>query len=203
MRTTPIVALIIAAALAPVAIAQDKKNMDVSGAVATAPGQAKAVALVTANGTIDSIDAATRTIKIKLPSGALREVEVGQEVRNFDQLKVGDKVKAKYVESLTIELKKDGKQVVGRTESTSLDRAQPGAKPGGVAKHEVTVVADVVNVDAKKHLVQVKNEHGETVDLNVKDPEQLKLVKKGDQVQATYTVALAVAVEPAGAPAKK
>jgi|SRR6185369_832732 hypothetical protein len=203
MRTTPIVAIIVAAALAPVAIAQDKKNMDVSGAVATAPGQAKAVALVTANGTIDSIDAATRTIKIKLPSGALREVEVGQEVRNFDQLKVGDKVKAKYVESLTIELKKDGKQVVGRTESTSLDRAQPGAKPGGVAKHEVTVVADVVNVDAKKHLVQVKNEHGETVDLNVKDPEQLKLVKKGDQVQATYTVALAVAVEPAGAPAKK
>jgi len=203
MRTTPIVALIVAAALAPVAIAQDMKNMDVSGAFATAPGQAKAVALVTATGTIDSIDAATRTIKIKLPSGALREVEVGNEVRNFDQLKVGDNVKAKYVESLTIELKKDGKQVVGRTESTSLDRAQPGAKPGGVAKHEVTVVADVVNVDAKKHLVQVKNEHGETVDLNVKDPEQLKLVKKGDQVQATYTVALAVAVEPAGAPAKK
>ena len=202
MRTTPIVAIIVAAALAPVAIAQDKKNMDVSGAVATAPGQAKAVALVTANGTIDSIDAATRTIKIKLPSGALREVEVGQEVRNFDQLKVGDKVKAKYVESLTIELKKDGKQVVGRTESTSLDRAQPGAKPGGVAKHEVTVVADVVNVDAKKHLVQVKNEHGETVDLNVKDPEQLKLVKKGDQVQATYTEAIAVSLEPA-APAKK
>jgi len=203
MRPTPIVAIIVAAALAPLAIAQDKKNVDVSGAVATAPGQAKAVALVTATGTIDSIDAATRTIKIKLPSGALREVEVGDEVRNFDQLKVGDKVKAKYVESLTIELKKDGKQVVGRTESTSLDRAQPGAKPGGVAKHEVTVVADVVNVDAKKHLVQVKNEHGETVDLNVKDPEQLKLVKKGDQVQATYTVALAVAVEPAGAPAKK
>ena len=203
MRPTPIVAIIVAAALAPLAIAQDKKNMDVSGAVATAPGQAKAIALVTATGTIDSIDAATRTIKIKLPSGALREVEVGDEVRNFDQLKVGDKVKAKYVESLTIELKKDGKQVVGRTESTSLDRAQPGAKPGGVAKHEVTVVADVVNVDAKKHLVQVKNEHGETVDLNVKDPEQLKLVKKGDQVQATYTVALAVAVEPAGAPAKK
>jgi len=203
MRATPILAIVIAAALAPVALAQDKKNFDVSGAVATAPGQAKAVSLVTATGTIDSIDAATRTIKIKLPSGALREVEVGDEVRNFDQLKVGDKVKAKYVESLTIELKKDGKQVVGRTESTSLDRAQPGAKPGGVAKHEVTVVADVVNVDPKKHLVQVKNEHGETVDLNVKDPEQLKLVKKGDQVPATYTVALAVAVEPAAAPQKK
>jgi hypothetical protein len=203
MRPIRIAAIIVAAALAPVAIAQDKKDLDVSGAVATAPGQAKAVSLVTVTGTIDSIDAATRTVKIKLPSGTMREVQVGEEARNFDQLKVGDKVKAKYVESLTIELKKDGKQIVGRTEATSLDRSQPGQKPGGVAKHEVTVVADVVNVDAKKHLVQVKNERGETVDLNVKDPEQLKLVKKGDQVQATYTVALAVSVEPAAAPKKK
>ena len=107
MRPTSIVAIIVAAALAPVAIAQDKKNVDVSGAVATAPGKAKAVSLVTATGTIDSIDAATRTIHIKLPSGTLREVQVGEEVRNFDQLKVGDKVKAKYVESLTLEGHRD------------------------------------------------------------------------------------------------
>ena len=202
MRPLSIAAVLVAAALVP-AMAQEKKNVDVSGAVATAPGQAKAVALVSATGTIDSIDAATRTVAIKLPSGEVRKLELGEEVRNFDQLKVGDKVKAKYVESLTIELKKDGKQLVGRSEAASLDRAQPGQKPGGVAKHEMTVVADVVNVDAKKKIVQVKNERGEIVDLNVRDPEQLKLVKKGDQVQATYTVALAVAVEPAGAPAKK
>ena len=36
-----------------------------------------------------------------------------------------------------------------------------------------------------------------TVDLVVKDPEQFKLIAKGDQVEATYTQALALAVEPA------
>jgi Cu/Ag efflux protein CusF len=35
------------------------------------------------------------------------------------------------------------------------------------------------------------------VDLRVQDPERLKRVKKGDQVKAVYTEALAISVEPA------
>jgi hypothetical protein len=198
MRTLKILAVLVAAALAPAALAQ---KAEVSGAVATAPGQAKAVALVTANGTIEAIDAKTRTLQIKLGSGEMRSVQVGDEVRNFDQLKVGDKVKAKYIESLTLELKKGDTAVVGRSESASLDRSKPGAKPGGTAVRELTVVADVVNVDAQKKVVSVKNDKGEMIDLDIQDPKQLALIQKGDKIKATYTVAVAVAVEPASAPA--
>jgi Cu/Ag efflux protein CusF len=38
---------------------------------------------------------------------------------------------------------------------------------------------------------------GHLVDLQVKDPEQLKRIKQGDQVEAVYTEALAIKVEPA------
>ena len=38
------------------------------------------------------------------------------------------------------------------------------------------------------------------VDLRVHDPEQFKLVAVGDQVEATYTEAVAISVEPAGEP---
>jgi len=106
------------------------------------------------------------------------------------------------MESVTLDLKKDGKAVVGRTETSSMARAQPGEKPGGVMQRDITAVVNVVNVDAQKKIVQVKTAKGEVIDLPVQDPEQLKLVKKGDQVQATYTQALAVSVEPA-TPAKK
>jgi Cu/Ag efflux protein CusF len=41
----------------------------------------------------------------------------------------------------------------------------------------------------------------QTVDLYVADPAQLKLIKVGDQIEAVYQQALAVAVEPA--PAQK
>ncbi len=37
------------------------------------------------------------------------------------------------------------------------------------------------------------------VDLEVPDPEQLKRIKQGDQVQAVYTEALALKLEPAEA----
>jgi hypothetical protein len=87
--------------------------------------------------------------------------------------------------------------VLGQTERSSLERSAPGEKPGGLAIREVSVVADVVNVDADKQLVSVKNDKGEVFDLGVRDPEQLKLVKKGDQVQATYTEAIAIGLEPA------
>jgi len=191
MRSLTILAFVIGAALSPLSQAQPQ----VKGAVATAPGQAAAAAVVTATATIDAIDPATRTVKLKMANGEMRSFVAGEEVRNFAQLKVGDKVNMKYMESVTLDLKKDGKAVVGRTETSSMARAQPGEKPGGVMQRDITAVVNVVNVDAQKKIVQVKTAKGEVIDLPVQDPEQLKLVKKGDQVQATYTQALAISLD--------
>ena len=201
MRTLSIAAVAVAAALSSIAFAQQQPQ--VTGGVATVPGKAKAVAVVTASAKVEAIDAATRTVTLKMPKGDTRSLVASEEVRNFDQIKVGDTLKVKYLESLTLELKKEGKAIVGRTESGVLERSAPGQKPGGGAAREVKVVADVVNVDAKAKLVTLKGEKGRTVDLPVRDPEQLKLIKKGDQVEATYTEALAIALEPAAAAAKK
>ena len=63
---------------------------------------------------------------------------------------------------------------------------------------QVTVIADVVAVDAKTHQVTLKGPN-RTVDLYVEDPAQLKLIKVGDQVEAVYTQAVAVTVEPVAA----
>lgn len=199
MRPLAILAIAVAAALSPVAFA-DQPN--VSGVVGTAPGKGAALQVVHVSATVESVDPATRTVTLKLPHGETRSFVAGDEVRNFDQIKAGDKLNVKYLEAFTIELKKAGKDIVGRTESESVERAAPGEKPGGVAKREVRAVADVVAVDEKKMIVSVKNDKGEVVDLHLRDPEQVKLVKTGDQVEATYTEALAISLDPA-AMAKK
>jgi hypothetical protein len=55
---------------------------------------------------------------LKNEKGETRPVVASEEVKNFDQIKKGDKVSLKYMEALTLELKKDGKAVVGaRTRS--------------------------------------------------------------------------------------
>jgi hypothetical protein len=201
MRSIPAIAAALVLA-SPFAVAQ--KALEGGAVVGTAPGKGVAMQAAKASAVVDAIDKANRTVTLKMANGEKRTVEAGPEVRNFDQIKVGDTLTIKYMEALAIELKKDGKAAVGRTETKAMERAEPGKKPGGTAVREITAVADVVNVDAKKKIVSVKNKEGRIIDLNVRDPEQLKLVKKGDQIQATYTEAVAIEMTeaPAKAPAK-
>jgi len=202
MRSLKILAVAVAAATASFAYGQAQSPTG-AAIVGTAPGKGVAMQHVKATATVEGVDAAKRTVTLKNARGEVRTITAGPEVRNFDQIKVGDSVTIEYVEGFALELKKDGKAVVGRSEVKSLERSDPGKKPGGMATREITAVADVVNVDAKKSTVTVKNKEGETFDLNIRDPEQLKLIKKGDQIQATYTEAVAVSLKPAPAAAPK
>ncbi|MDR5746014.1 hypothetical protein QCE73_22855 [Caballeronia sp. LZ029] len=152
------------------------------------------VAKVTA--TIVGIDPATRTVTLKTQAGKVIELEVTNEARNFDQLALGDVVTTQYRESLTLSLV-DKKTQASRSENDTAERAPRGAKPGGELGREVTVIADVIAVDRHAKIVTLRGPRGEIVDLHVLDPERLKRVKKGDQVKAVYTEALAISVEPA------
>jgi hypothetical protein len=197
MRNKRILALAVAAALPFTALAQQKAEpAKVTGAVATAPGAAGVMAVVSASATVEAVDKATRTVTLKLANGETREVVAGEEVKNFAQVKKGDKLDIKYAEALTLELKKDGKAVVARQDSETLKRAKPGEKPGGVARREVKVTAEVTGIDTAKKTVFLKGPKGNVVALDIHDPEQMKLVKVGDKVEATYTQALAISMAP-------
>jgi Cu/Ag efflux protein CusF len=121
-------------------------------------------------------------------------------VKNFAQLKVGDQVNIEFLESLALELKKGGGAPVAATAKEGAAGAKPGERPAGVVGRQVMVVADVIDLNAETQVVTLKGPQ-RTVELKVRDPEQFKLIKKGDQVQATYTEAVAIAVTPAASAA--
>ena len=58
------------------------------------------------------------------------------------------------------------------------------------------VVADVVKIDAEKQIVTLRGPK-RTVELRVRDPEQLKNISVGDQVEATFMEATALSLQPA------
>ncbi|MGH6624550.1 MAG: hypothetical protein ACREBN_11280 [Burkholderiaceae bacterium] len=200
MRKLTAITAIVASIAAGSALAQ------AGGMIAKSePGKVSMAEAISVTASVDSIDKAKRLITLKGPEGNLLVVQAGPEVKNFDQIKAGDLVIIKYVEALTLELKKGGGQMRERTERETGVAAKPGQAPAAAAGRQVTVVADVIGVDAAKQTVKLKGPN-RTVDLKVRDPEQLKLIKVGDQVEATFTEAVAVAVEPApkpAAPAKK
>jgi hypothetical protein len=177
-------------ALAPCALAQT------GVAVTSEPGKVSVTQTVEVSATITAIDKATRAITLKSAQGNEAKIVAGPEVRNFDQLKVGDVVNAKYLESLAMELKKGGGLAVAKTEKAGAVGAQPGATPAGMAGREVTVVGDVIALNPATQTVTVKGPQ-RTVQLVARDPEQFKRIAVGDQIQATYIEAFAVAVSPA------
>jgi hypothetical protein len=191
MRKHLVIASIIAAALALPAMAQTG-----AAVVGKGPGVAAAAQTVKLTATITAIDAATRAITLKGPQGKEITVTAGPEVKNFAQMKVGDQVDAEYVEALTLELKKGGGKAVARTEQTGAASAKPGERPAGLVGRQVTIVADVIDVNAATQTVTLRGPQ-RTVELKVRDPEQFKLIAKGDQVEATYTEAVAIAVSSA------
>lgn len=191
------IVLAIAAATGLPAAAQQKPAATVDAAVAAKPGAAVATQSVKTSATIVAIDAATRSVTLKRQDGKVVTMDLGEEVRNFDQLKVGDKVQAEYVQAIALELKKGGGGTPGIAGGDVVKRSEAGQKPGGKATRQVAVLADVVAVDTKNKIVTLKGPGGNVVEMIVEDPERLKSVKKGDQVQALYSESLAVKVEPA------
>lgn len=193
---------LIASALAATTLAQPT-GPTAGAVVASEPGKAVVASAVEVSAQVVGIDKATRTVKLKGPKGNVVDIVAGDEVRNFDQIKVGDLVVARYVEALTLELKKTKVAAGDVKVREEAAKAKAGERPAAAGARQVTVVADVVAVDPVKSTITLKGPKGKEVTLNVQNPEQFKVVKKGDQVEATYTEALALSVEPAPKAAAK
>lgn len=167
-----------------------------------APGKVSMAEGVKASALVTAIDKATRTITLKGPEGHSFDVVAGDAVKNFAQIKVNDEVVVEYIRALTLEVKKGGGPR-SRVDSADAVRAKPGEKPAGAIGRQVTIVADVIDVNPKEKTITVKGPKGNIVELEVKNPDHFKVVKKGDQIEANYVEAVALSVEPAKKGAKK
>jgi Cu/Ag efflux protein CusF len=169
--------------------------------VAKGPNEVAAADAIQIQGKVKSINKQNRSVVVVGPQGNEVPLTLGPQVRNFDQIKVGDLVTLTYVQAVALELRKsvDGGKLGQPIVSEQAVRAAPGAKPAGAVERTVTLTANVTKIDQKTQMVTLKGPN-RTVELKVKDPVMLQKVKVGDQVDATITEA--VAIEVTSAPAK-
>jgi hypothetical protein len=187
--------LIIVAALVALTNTGFAQQTEPKVGVTSAPGKVTVTGTVKTTSTVVGIEPSTRTVWLKDEKGKVVQLVVGEEARNFDQLKLGDVVTAEYSQALTVTLKKGGAPLAAK-ENQTLERAPAGAKPGGTAAREVTVMAVVTAVNMHSGVVTLKGPQGNSVDIVVQDPDQLKLIKKGDHMEVVYNEAVAISVEP-------
>lgn len=183
--------------------AAQKPDVTGGAVVASEPGKAAVVGAVKVTAQVVALDKSTRTVTLKGPKGNMVEVVAGDEVKNFDQIKVGDMLAVTYVQSLSLELQKAKTGASGITTQSAAVTAQPGERPAAAAGHQVTAIAKVTAVDKKAKTISLKGPRGNTVTLDVRNPDQFKVVKVGDEVLVTYTEAMAISVEAAPKKAAK
>jgi Cu/Ag efflux protein CusF len=154
-------------------------------------------------GTVTAVDTANRTVTIQGPQGNIRTVKCGSEVKNFDQIKAGHKVHVEYTEAMVVSVRKSTEpSTVG--ESASMETAPKGAMPSMEAERTQQMTATVEKIDHKTRMVTLKGQEGNMVTFRVSDEfKNLKDVKKGDEVVAQYTEALAIKVTEGTEKAKK
>lgn len=161
------------------------------------PAPVKKERVVSAKATVQAVDLEKRVVTLKGEKGNVFDVAVGEEVKNLPQVKAGDIVEVKYYESIAYRILKPGESAAGVQETETVARAKPGEKPAGVMGREVSLVATIKAIDKKKSTVTLKGPEGRTVTVKAEKPENLAKLKVGDEVQITYTEALAISVEKA------
>jgi hypothetical protein len=146
--------------------------------------------------TVEAVDQAKRTVTLKGPQGRTVILTVPPEAKNFDQIKVGDKLKAKYVDAVAIFVRKSS-DPPDATETQAVAVAPRGQKPMAAAINTVEVSANVEKIDYQKRLITLKGPEGNVRTLKV-DPrvKRLNEVKVGDDIVLRRTEAVALELTP-------
>ena len=175
--------------LAPVAIAAETTSVEKPSRVVTTT--------VTAQAIVESVDPATRELKLIGADNRRFTVVADASIRNFDQIKPRDRINVEYLESVAITVlpaEKGADATDPKVELAAVEVAPKGDKPGikGVKVSEVT--ATIVSIDREDRSATLKLADGEVRTVKVNPSVKLDLVDVGDQVRVTTTRAVAIAV---------
>ena len=143
--------------------------------------------------TVTAIDPAERKVTLVTPAGKKDTIKCGPEVVNFDQIRVGDQVKATVTQELAVAMAHAGAPSDGAAAVVAL--APVGAKPGAVMANTVQVTAKVTAIDLKKHAATLQFPDGSTKTFPVRKDVDLTQRQVGEEVSIRFTEAVAISVE--------
>ena len=143
---------------------------------------------------VTAIDTKNRKVTLLLPEGDKETVKVPPEAVNFDQISVGDLVKATLTEEVVVYLEEEGASIPdGYAAGVAL--APKGAQPGGVVAEAVKVTATVTAINQTKRTATLRFDNGTMETFPVRDDIDLSKRKVGEKVVFIVTEMVALSVE--------
>ncbi|MDJ0992956.1 MAG: hypothetical protein QNI90_05240 [Dinoroseobacter sp.] len=144
---------------------------------------------------VDGIDPDTREIVLKDPeTGATELIIAGPEVRNFDQISIGDTVRAQVTLGITARM-----ALPGESDSVaSLEgRAQEGETPGALDAVALTRVLELVSYDQETFVAVMRDDDDIYRSIFVESEvgrEFASGLAAGDRVAITFSESVAIGI---------
>jgi hypothetical protein len=146
--------------------------------------------------TVEAIDKAGRTLTVKGDGGRRITLDVPPEVRNFDQIEVGDRVRADYVDEVVIAVRKPGAPMTA-SDVKVVSVAPAGATPGAASIRTREVTATITAIDTERRLVTLRGPQGNSRTIHLDPDVRLDGLQVGEEVTARQTEATVLGVEKA------
>ena len=144
-------------------------------------------------GRVERVDITTRSLTLKTADGITHAVYVGPELAVFRELKAGDTVLVRIVESIVVEAR-PGAKTTGIVDTTAAAKKAPAAAQSDVLQ-QLKAVVTIESVDLPSQMIVYKGLDNRRVQRQVRDPRLLDGLKAGDVVEITYTRERAIALQ--------
>ena len=151
-------------------------------------------AAVQVTATVVAVDASKRTVSVVGPLGRTNTYTCGKAVRNFDQIKVGDTVKATLVESVAV-VAGPSSAPASIGEGGMVAIAPKGAMPGVVMARTFEITDKIEAIDSAKRMITIEGVSGHPKTVKAGPKVDLAALKAGDDVRLRITEGLAIVVE--------
>ena len=152
---------------------------------------------VTLRGTVEAVDPAARTVRIRGDRGNVVTIDIPTSGVPVEQLQAGDVVSVTYFDRVSVRLKAPGEPAVDRTEPP-VTTATAGALPGATTASQRVATVTITDWDPATRAVTFTGPSGASYSrrlLETTDPKILAGLKVGDRVDVTRTEATRLAVE--------
>jgi len=149
----------------------------------------------TMSAVVEAIDHETRVVTLRKPDGEEITFTATDDVRNLDQVKVGDVLMAEYTESLSIEVMANDGMGADAAAASAMARTKKGDMPGVAAMDSTIVTATVEEINLEKNTFKLQGPDGDINEYVARNPDNLRRAQVGDLVVFTVTESVVVTVE--------
>jgi len=142
-------------------------------------------------GRVERIDLSSRSLILRIGDNQFQSVFVGPDVKIFNDLKAGDEVTIRVLESVVVAARSN-KRPTAITDTTAAAKKE---SPSSDVMQQLKAVVTVESVDQPKQMIIYKTGDNRRVIRAVADPKLLEGLTPGDVIEISYTRERAVDIE--------